>query len=85
MPFRTISRSFAGLFFCIALCNLAIAEPHKAGDFYKLGQRAEAAGDCIAAFADYARAHQTKSEDLRYRTSWERLRPLAASTYLHQG
>jgi general secretion pathway protein D len=61
----------------------AIAD--KAKSFYDKGEDAEARQNIEAAYEFYKQAYDLKPKDLRYRTSFERLRSKAAQTIVHQG
>jgi len=61
----------------------AIAD--KAKTIYEKGQDAEARQNFEAAYEFYKQAYDLKPKDLRYRTSFERMRSRAAQTIVHQG
>jgi general secretion pathway protein D len=61
----------------------AIAD--KAKSFYQKAQDAEARQNYEAAYDLYKQAYDLKPKDLRYRTSFERMRSKAAMTIVHQG
>ena len=61
----------------------AIAD--KAKTIYEKGEDAEARQNYLAAYDFYKQAYDLKPKDLRYRTSFERLRFKAAATLVHQG
>ena len=62
-----------------------LAKGESASKYYKRGQAAEAKEDVESAYADYYKAYQLKPQDLRYKTSYERLRFTAASLHVKQG
>jgi general secretion pathway protein D len=61
----------------------AIAD--KAKTIYEKGQDAEARQNYDAAYDFYKQAHDLKPKDLRYRTSFERMRSKAAQNMVHRG
>ena len=61
----------------------AIAD--KAKTAYEKGQDAEARQNFEAAYDFYKQAYDLKPKDLRYRSSFERMRFKAAATIVHQG
>src|SRR5580700_5251400 len=61
----------------------AIAD--KAKTIYEKGQDAEARQNFEAAYEFYRQAYDLKPKDLRYRTSFERMRAKAAQTVVHHG
>src|ERR1700691_4277101 len=61
----------------------AIAD--KAKSAYEKGQDAEARENFEAAYNFYKQAYDLKPKDLRYKSSFERLRFKAAATIVHQG
>src|SRR5216684_2286434 len=61
----------------------AIAD--KAKTIYEKGQDAEARQNYEAAYEFYKQAFDLKPKDLRYRTSFERMRARAAQTIVHHG
>src|SRR3982075_2444540 len=61
----------------------AIAD--KAKTIYEKGQDAEARQNYEAAYEFYKQAFDLKPKDLRYRTSFERMRSRAAQTIVHNG
>src|SRR5579863_7591918 len=66
-----------------ALTLPALAD--KAKDLYEKGQDAEARQQYEAAYDFYKQAYNIKPKDLRYRTSFERVRFQAAATIVHRG
>src|SRR5580698_5841993 len=61
----------------------AIAD--KAKTIYEKGQDAEARQNYEAAYEFYKQAYDLKPKDLRYRSSFERMRFKAAATIVHKG
>src|SRR3984885_7448369 len=61
----------------------AIAD--KAKNLYEKGQDAEARQNYEAAYDLYKQAYDLKPKDLRYRSSFERMRFKAAATIVHRG
>src|SRR6267154_5852566 len=61
----------------------AIAD--KAKTIYEKGQDAEARQNFEAAYEFYKQAYDLQPKDLRYRTSFERMRSRAAQTIVHHG
>jgi len=61
------------------------AKAQSAAKWDKRGGDAEAREDFDAAFEDYRQAHLKKPKDLRYKTSYERLRFQAANQHLDRG
>ena len=61
----------------------AIAD--KAKSLYDKGQDAEARQNFEAAYNFFKQAYDLKPKDLRYRSSFERLRFKAAATIVHRG
>jgi general secretion pathway protein D len=59
------------------------AEPSK--KYYKDGKNAELREDYITAYQDYRQAWLQKPEDMKYKESYSRLRPLAAFQYIDLG
>ena len=57
----------------------------KAKSFYEQGQDAEARQKYEQAYEFYKQAYDLKPKDLRYRSSFERMRFKAAATIVHQG
>src|SRR5271170_5318014 len=57
----------------------------KAKTIYEKGQDAEARQNFEAAYDFYKQAYDLKPKDLRYRTSFERMRSKAAMTIVHHG
>jgi general secretion pathway protein D len=64
---------------------LARSHGESASKLYKQGQAAEAKEDIETAYEDYYKAYQLKPTDLRYKTSYERLRFTAASLHVKHG
>ena len=61
------------------------AKAQSANGWYKRGQNAEARQDFDTSFEDYRQAHLKKPKDLRYRTSYERMRFEAANQHVDRG
>jgi general secretion pathway protein D len=79
-------RSFvriAALLLAVAVTIPALAE--SAGSLWKKGRDAELRQDYEAAFNFYKQAFDEKPKDIRYRTSFERARFLAAASKVHKG
>lgn len=74
-----------------AVCSLTTgaavfyAHAESAGSLYKQGQRAEAREDIPAAYEFFYKAYQQNPKDLRYKTSYYRLRLSAAAYHVHLG
>jgi len=72
------------LLLLVALATLpAIAD--KAKTLYAKGEDAEARQKYVAAYEFYKQAYDLKPKDLRYRTSFERIRFEAAASIVHDG
>ncbi len=69
---------------CLSVCSFAASGP-KAKTLYERGQAAEAKDDPITAYEDYYQAFQKEPKNLRYKTSFERLRFVAASAHVSKG
>jgi general secretion pathway protein D len=79
-------RSFvriAALLLAVAVTIPALAE--SAGSLWKKGRDAELRQDFEAAYNYYKQAFDEKPKDIRYRTSFERARFLAAASKVHKG
>src|SRR5260370_8908062 len=61
------------------------ASGHKAKTLYQRGQAAEAKDDPITAYENYYQAFQKEPKNLRYKTSYERLRFQAGSAHVERG
>jgi general secretion pathway protein D len=61
------------------------AQAQSASKWYKRGQDAEARQDFDVSFEDYRQAHLKKPKDLRFRTSYERMRFQAANQHVDRG
>src|SRR5215831_14935281 len=57
----------------------------KAKSLYDKGQDAEARQNYEEAFDYYKQAYDLKPKDLKYRTTYERVKFLAASSHVHRG
>src|ERR1700678_3339861 len=80
---RSLKRPALVLLLVAAITLPATAD--KAKTLYDQGQDAEARQNYEAAYEFYKQAYDLKPKDLRYRTSFERLRSKAAHTIVHQG
>jgi general secretion pathway protein D len=80
---RRLLRSSAAMLLIAILALPASAD--KAKKFYEQGQDAEARQNMDAAYGFYKQAYDLKPKDLRYRTAFEHVRPLAALGHVHQG
>jgi len=73
----------------LVLLAFALVLPAVADDsaksLFKKGQEAEAHQDYLAAYDEFKAAYEKKPTDLRYRTSYERLRFLAAAAHVKHG
>ena len=69
------------------LVSLAIlpAIADKAKNIYEKGEDAEARQNYEVAYDLYKQAYDLKPKDLRYRSSFERMRFKAAATIVHRG
>ena len=79
---RRLMPAAVGLLVLLAILP-AIAD--KAKTIYEKGQDAEARQNYEAAYDLYKQAYDLKPKDLRYRTSFERMRSKAAMVVLHRG
>ena len=66
------------------LC-VQVTRAESASGYYKKGRAAEEAGDVVGAFEAYQQAWQLKPRDLRYRTTYERVRVAAAGEFVKHG
>src|SRR5271154_5665112 len=73
----------AVLLLVVVIILPAIAD--KAKGLYEKGQDAEARENYEAAYGFYKQAYDLKPKDLRYKSSFERLRFKAAATIVHRG
>jgi len=72
------------LLLLVAVATLpAIAD--KAKTLYSKGEDAEARQKYVEAYEFFKQAYDLKPKDLRYRTSFERIRFEAAASIVHQG
>jgi general secretion pathway protein D len=69
----------------LVVLGLLPAIADKAKSIYEKGQDAEARQNYEAAYELYKQAYDLKPKDLRYRTSFERMRSKAAQTIVHHG
>jgi general secretion pathway protein D len=74
----------AALTFVVCLSSLAASGP-RAKTLYERGQAAEAKDDPITAYEDFYQAWQKEPKNLRYKTSYERLRFGAGSAHVRKG
>jgi general secretion pathway protein D len=74
----------AALTFVVCLSSLAASGPG-AKTLYQRGQAAEAKDDPITAYEDFYQAWQKEPKNLRYKTSYERLRFVAGSAHVSKG
>jgi general secretion pathway protein D len=64
---------------------VADARGESAKNDYNKGQAAEERGDIIAAYQAYKAAFETKPKEIKYRTTYERIRASATTEYVKQG
>ena len=69
----------------VLLVILPTIAADKAKKLYEKGQDAEARQDYVAAYEFYKQAYDLKPKDLRYRSSFERMRFQASASLVHQG
>jgi general secretion pathway protein D len=69
----------------VLLIILPTVAADKAKKLYDRGQDAEARQNYVAAYEFYKQAYDLRPKDLRYRSSFERLRFQAAASLVHQG
>src|SRR5579863_3249102 len=74
----------AALLLLLVASTLPLAAD-QAVSWYKKGQDAEARQNYEQAYDDYKQAYDLKPKELRYRSSFERLRFLAAASHVHRG
>src|SRR5580698_3464915 len=91
---RIISREVHGmrrllrpalLLLLVAIITLPATSADKAKDLYSKGQDAEARQNYEGAYDLFKQAYDLKPKDLRYRTSFERVRFEAAASIVHKG
>ena len=70
---------------CVLLCLSLAAFADQAKTLYEKGADAEARQNYEQAYDFYKQAYALKPKELRYRTSFERTRFLAASSHVHRG
>ena len=70
---------------CVLLCVSLPAFADQAKTLYEKGRDAEARQNYEQAFDFYKQAYAIKPKELRYRSSYERTRFLAASSHVHRG
>jgi general secretion pathway protein D len=68
-----------------ALCLALPAAVDRAKSLYEKGKDAEASQNYEGAYEFYKQAHDLRPKDLRYRTSFERMRFLGAVAHVHSG
>jgi general secretion pathway protein D len=81
---RVFVRLAAILLIALAIISPSIAAD-KAKNLYNRGREAEARQNYEQAYDFYKQAYDLKPENLAYRTSFERLRFLAAASHVHRG
>lgn len=76
-----------GLLFALHLFAGSALEAHaeSAKTYYSRGQSAEERGDVIAAYRAYKAAFDLKPEEIKYRTTYERIRASATAEYVKEG
>src|SRR5579863_627246 len=67
----------------LVLITILPATADKAKSMYEKGQDAEARQNYEAAYGFFKQAYDLKPKDLRYRTSFERMRSKAAQALVH--
>ncbi len=72
------------LSFLLGICCLAASGP-SAKTLYARGQAAEAKDDPITAYEDFYQAYEKDPKNLRYKTSYERMRFEAATAHVSKG
>ena len=72
------------MLFVLAVVSLPAAAD-KAKNLYNEGRAAEARQNYEGAYDSYKKAYDLKPDDLRYRSSFERVRFLAAAAKVHRG
>jgi general secretion pathway protein D len=75
----------AALLLLVVTTSTLYAAFDQANSWYKKGQDAEARQNYEQAYDDYKHAYDLKPKELRYRTSFERLRFLAGASHVHRG
>lgn len=75
----------AAVLLLVMVTILPVIARDKAKSFYQQGQDAEARQNYEQAYTLYKQAYDLKPKDLRYRTSFERMRFKAAATIVHRG
>ena len=80
-------RSIAGLFLGLSFFALPAFGAHteSAKRYYSRGQAEEFRGDVIGAYHDYKAAFELKPEEIKYRTTYERIRVAATAEYVKEG
>lgn len=70
----------------LSLCPLAVAKKDPSPKaLYQAGLTAEAKDDPISAYNDYAKAYHKQPKNLRYKTAYNRLKYVAAATFVSSG
>jgi general secretion pathway protein D len=69
----------------VVFCSLHNADAESASQYYKAGRTAEDRNDIISAFEAYKKAYNLKPAEVKYRTTYERVRVAAAAVYLEEG
>jgi general secretion pathway protein D len=67
------------------LCSGGSAHAESASRWYKQGQAAETRNDVIAAYEAYKHAYDLRPGELKYRTTFDRIRVVAAAEYVTEG
>src|ERR1700757_2154316 len=67
------------------LCCSPCLSGESATNNYKKGLAAEERGDVVAAYRSYKAAFDLAPKEIKYRTTYERVRPLASIEYVKQG
>jgi general secretion pathway protein D len=75
----------AAILLLVVIIILPTIAADKAKKFYEKGQDAEARQNYEASYEFYKQAYDLKPKDLRYRSSFERMRFKAAATVVHEG
>jgi general secretion pathway protein D len=82
---RRLLRPSAVVVLLVAMFALPASPAESAKKLFQKGQDAEARQNMDAAYQFYKQAYDLKPKDLRYRTAFEHVRPLAALAHVHQG
>jgi len=82
-PRRISSTASIGLVLALSIsCASPSAWAESASGYYKRARAAEDRNDLIAAYEAYKKAHDLNPGEIRYRTSYERVRVAASSEYV---